>query len=557
MHNHDFTGTSPHLILINGKIATVDSNNSIAEAIGIFGNLISHVGTTQELLKTTGPNTKVIDLQGKTVIPGIVDSHNHVYQAGILMEGVMAFGLESIKELQEAVKAKVSETPKGKWIRGGGWIESQFAENRMPNRWDLDEVAPDHPVVLSRLFAMDLCNSKALELAGINKNTPQPQRGTIDKDPKTGEPTGILRNGAQALVSRLIKDDYNSNYNFQELVERRVKTAMNEYLQYGITTVLDPGVSVPVMRGYQNLYKKGELPIRLQMMPEAYGLAAISSNKSDPNETEKFMDYLGINDPFGNEWFSIGPLKFAVDGGVGSKTALMYEPWIDGTKSNIPLRLDFEEMEKLFHKAQELGWSIGIHTCGDKAQDIVLEAFKKVIDRYPRNDVRHNIIHGYFPTDRALEIMKEYNIAGSLQPGFMYVEGDLYWDVLNQEQIEYFTPIKTYLNNKITVACNSDMISAHYNPFYGMYSAVARKTSQGKSLGAREKISREEMLRLFTINSAYLTFEENTKGSIEAGKLADIAVLSHDLLTCPESDILKTDVNMTIIDGKIVHSNIN
>ncbi len=531
MQSVDFTATSPHIILINGKIITADNNNSVTDAVGIFGNLISHVGTTEKLLKTTGPNTKVIDLQGSTVIPGIVDSHNHVYQASILMEGVMAFGLTSIEELKEAIAAKAKKTPSGQWIRGGGWIESQFQENRMPTRWDLDEAAPHHPVVLSRLFAMDVCNSKALEIAGIDENTAQPKRGTIEKDEQTGEPTGILKNGAQHLITKHINEQ--SEEAFVDQVHRRTKLAMEEYLRHGITTVLDPGVSVPVMRGYQQLYKSGELPLRLHMMPEAYGLAAISSGKSDPHQTDQLLDNLGLNAPFGNEWFSVGALKFAVDGGVGSKTALMHEPWVDGSHSEVPLRLEFNEMERLFHKAQELGWSIGIHTCGDKAQDKVLEVFKKVIEKNPREDTRHNIIHGYFPTDRALEIMRDYNIAGSLQPGFMYVEGDLYWDALREDQIEYFTPIKTYLDNNIKVACNSDMISAHYNPFYGMYSAVARKTSQGKSLGDDEKISRMQMLRSFTIDSAYLTFEDHIKGSIEPGKLADMAVISNDILTCP------------------------
>ncbi len=544
-------GIQPELIFKNGKILTVDDKNSVVQAVGIRENKFCAVGSNDDVLATAGPETKIVDLQGKTAIPGIIDSHNHIHSAGTLMEGIMLFGIDSLEGLKEVIAKKAAETPKGEWIIGGGWIESQFKEYRMPNRWDLDEAAPDHPVVLNRLFARSSVNSKALELAGINKDTPDPKRGTMDRDPKTGEPTGIFRDGAQSMVTKAMPEGEIED--LQASMERRIKLAMNEYVRWGITSVLDPGVNVPLMRAYQSVYMKGELPLRVNMMPEAYGLAAIWSDKCSPVETEGILDYIGIRSPFGDPWLSIGALKFAMDGGIGSKTAMMNGPWVDGTTSDIPLRLDLDVMRDLFMKANRLGWSIGIHTCGDRAQDIAVEAFDKAISAHPREGMRHNIIHGYLPTKYSLELMKKHNIAVSVQPGFMYVEGDIYWDALTQEQIEYFKPIKTYLDYGIKVAANSDMTSAHYDPFFGMYSVVARKTSQGRSLGDAEKVSREEMLRLFTINGAYLTFEEEIKGSIEAGKLADMAVLSDDILTCPEEEIKDLTVDMTIIDGKIVY----
>lgn len=543
-------GVQPDTIFRNGKILTVDAKNSTAQAVGIFGNKFSSVGANDAVMATAGPETKVIDLQGKTVIPGIVDSHNHIYSAGTLMEGIMLFGIDTIDGVKQIIADKVKDAAPGEWIIGGGWIESQFKEYRVPNRWDLDEVAPDNPVILHRLFACCVCNSKALAAAGVSRDT-KPRRGSMDTDPATGEPTGVFRNGAQSLITNHIPQGDIEDLN--ELMERRIKLAMNEYVRWGITSVLDPGVSVPLMRAYHNVYAKGELPLRVNMMPEAYGLAAVSSDKCDPSETEGILKYIGIHSPFGDNWLSIGALKFAMDGGIGSKTAMMNGPWVDGTVSDIPLRLDLDVMSDLFFQANRLGWSIGIHTCGDRAQDIALAAFKKAIDAHPRDDVRHNIIHGYLPTKSALEIMRDYNIALSMQPGFMYVEGDIYWDALTEEQIHYFKPAKTYLDYGIKVAANSDMTSAHYDPFFGMYATVARKTSQGRSLGDAEKISRKEMLRLFTVNGAYLTFEEEIKGSIEAGKLADLAVLSDDIMTVPEEKIKDLTVELTVIDGKTVY----
>ncbi|MGI5840393.1 MAG: amidohydrolase [bacterium] len=550
MTKNFLSGVRPDTVFRNGKILTVDADNTVAQAVGIFGNQFCSVGDEAAVLAAAGPETKVIDLRGKTVIPGIIDSHNHIYSAGTLMEGIMLFGIDTIDGVKQVIADKVREVAPGEWIIGGGWIESQFKEYRMPNRWDLDEVAPDNPVVLHRLFATSVCNSKALELAGVDKNT-RPKRGTMDTDPATGEPTGIFSNGAQILITSHIPQGDIEDLN--ALMERRIKLAMNEYVRWGITSVIDPGVSVPLMRAYHNVYQKGELPLRVNMMPEAYGLAAISSDICDPAGTEGILDYIGIHSPFGDNWLSIGALKFAMDGGIGSKTAMMNGPWVDGTVSDIPLRLDLDVMSDLFFRSHRLGWSIGIHTCGDRAQDIALAAFVKAIAAHPRDDVRHNIIHGYLPTKSALEIMRDNNIAVSVQPGFMYVEGDIYWDALREEQIHYFKPLRTYLDYGIKVAANSDMTSAHYDPFFGMYATVARKTSQGRSLGDAEKISREEMLRLFTINGAYLTFEDTIKGSIEVGKLADMAVLSDDIMTVPEEKIKDLTIEKTVIDGNIVY----
>ncbi len=547
---HDSGRRRADVIMTNGKFLTVDEKNRIVDAVAIGDGSFLAVGSREEILTWADEHTRIMDVNGRTVIPGVFDSHNHVLPAGKLLDGVMLFGAESLDELKERLAEKVRVTPRGQWIQGGGWIESQFAENRMPSRWDLDEVAPDHPVILDRLFARSVVNSKALQLAGIDRRTPNPARGIIDRDLKTGEPTGILRNGAWSLVEAVMPQKPH-----EEILadtEYFLNLAMQEYLRWGITSIIDPGIDVPTMRAYRKMHKERSLLLRINMMPECYGMQDYGTD-----EVDGILKYIGIDSGFGDLWLGLGALKMAIDGGVGSKTAMMYDPWIDGTHSRGNPRFNAEVLNDLVLRAHRMGWSVGIHTCGDEAQDIAVDAFVKAQEQYPRNDVRHNIVHGYLPTPDALKKMRDYGIGVSLQPGFMFIEGDIYFDVLDQPRIEHFKPLRTYLDTGIHVAANSDMTSAHYNPFVGMYAAVARKTSQGKSLGDGEKISREEMLRLFTRNGAWLAFRESKVGSMEPGKVADLAVLSDDIYTCPEDAIMDIQVVMTMVDGKVVHEKLD
>ncbi len=534
------------LIFHNGQILTMNDDNRIVQAVAVTGNRIAAVGGNDEILALANEQTELVDLKGKTVIPGIVDSHNHIIEAGHMMAGVLLFGAQTIGEMQARVAAKAAAVPKDEWIEGAGWIESQFAEYRLPTRWDLDHVAPDHPVILHRLFAMSVANSRALQLAGIDRSTPDPERGQIDRDPSTGEPTGVLRNGAQNLVRKIMPRRQVAEA--VALDEEAVKRATHEYVKYGITTIIDPGVTPLGMRAYQNVRRQGELPVRVSMMPAWHGLY-ITQGK----DLDGLVPNTGFTSGFGDERLNVGALKMAIDGGLGSKTAMLNKPYKDGHVSSIPLRLDIGKLEDYFREGHHAGWSIGIHCCGDLAQDIALRTFDKVMGELDQPHVRHNIIHGYLPTEESLEIMARRGIAVSVQPGFIYVEGDIYFDQVEEERLHHYKPLKTYLERGILVAANSDMTSAHYNPFLGMYSVVARKTSQGRSLGTAECLDRMTMLRLFTINGAYLAFLEDKVGSLEVGKLADLAVLSDDILTVPDEQIKDLRVEMTVIDGEVVH----
>jgi hypothetical protein len=536
------------LILYNGKIHTVDKQDTIVEAVAIHNNQIICTGSLEQVKKFQTNETKMIDLKSHTAIPGIVDSHNHTGAAGTLLKGVMLFDAKNIKEMQNKVAERVHQTAPGKWILGGGWIESQFKEYREPNRWDLDEVAPDNPVVLSRLFGAIVVNSKALELAGINKNTPNPWRGKIVRL-KDGTPTGVLYNEAGNLIRNAMPSD-EAGMTVQSAQEDILR-ALKEYENYGITTIVDPGVTTLRRYAYQNLYERGKLNIRINMMPVYNGLYAAQGSDLTP-----MVENMGVVNGFGNDWLNLGALKMAIDGGLGSKTALMNEPYLDGTQSDIPLRLDIDKLPDYFKTAQENFWSVGIHCCGDKAQDIAVQTFADVISKNPNPLARHNVIHGYFPTEKSIDLMQKHNIAVSVQPGFIYVEGDIYFDVIPEDKVYTFKPLRTYIDAGILVAANSDMTSAHYNPFLVMYSAIARKTSQGRSLGNNEKVTRQEMIRLYTLNGAKLAFMEDKVGSIEESKLADIIVLDKDILEIDEEDIKDIKVLCNITDGRIVFNNI-
>jgi len=535
-----------HVALVNGKIYTAREDEATVEAILIENRYIRATGETAEIMQMADSKNLVIDLKGKTVVPSFVDSHNHVLSAASLLQGVNCFGLRSIEELKTAVSKKASELGPGEWIVGGGWIESQFKEHRMPTRWDLDEAAPKNPVYLSRLFGMSVVNSLALEKAKITKGF-RPSSGRVDLD-DSGEPTGILREGAQGIVKRLVRPRADTKSR-QEALERQILLALTEYLKYGITAVLDPGVNAEVMKAYASLWTKNELPIRVTAMPAWHGISAISGEYFVLPVVEA-----GLQPGLGDSWFKIGNLKMAIDGGLGSKTALMHFPFKDWTRATVPLRLDPNKLGAYIKEAHDAGWGVGIHCCGDLAQDMVLSHMVDVLKgRKALPHQRYHIVHGYFPTEYALRIMSEYDIPVSAQPGFIYVEGDIYPEVIDESWLSRYKPLKTYMERGIKVIINSDVSSAPFDPFVVLYGAVARKTKRGLDFGCEEALSSRQAIRCFSANGAFLAYREQECGTVEEGKLADLAVLDRDIFDGSPDDLLKAKVEATILDGEFVY----
>ena len=540
----------PNIIIYNAVLHTIDKDDTIKQAIAISENRILATGTNEEILKLAYEDTKIIDAENKSVMPGIIDSHNHMWECGMLMEGIVTFGIESIEELKSIVKEKLSVMKKGEWLQGGGWIESQFREKRMPNKYDLDEISSENPVVLERIFSTCVANSCALKLAGIDKNTKDPEGGTIGRDAETGEPNGLLYRTAKQLVRNVMPTAFGENiFGTGNEIERVIKNAMLDYITYGITSVVEPGVNPSMIRAYQNLKEKKMLKIRTNLMPNWHGFAI----NEDSDFSDRLIDEYGLYTGFGDDWLRIGGLKMAIDGGLTSKTALKSWPYLgEDEVKEVPLRMDLKKLKGWVKQAHDSGWSVGIHVMGDIA---IEEAVNAIYEAYQANPVirRHQIIHSYYPTKDSLKKMKEAKMIAAIQPAFIYNEADGYPTLLPKDKQESFLPIRSYLDSGVIVASSTDMPSAHHNPFWGLYSAKTRKGIQGYQLGTKESITVEEMLRTMTINGAYLTGEEEIKGSLEVGKLADVIIVDRDILKTEDEELKDIRVIITIINGEIVY----
>jgi predicted amidohydrolase YtcJ len=548
---------SPDTILFNGQIFTLDDAATVAQAMAFKDSRIVAVGGNAKVRALAGDHTQHIDLRRRCAIPGIFDSHNHLLDVGAKLTDIRLDECQSPEEMMELVRQRAEDTPPGEWIVGQGWNEGNWG-GRLPTRHDIDPATSEHPVVLMRFFNIDVVNSYALRLAGIDRHTPDPQGGKVERDPLAssgqaagGEPNGLLRASAKNLVRHLVPQPT------QKQMKQSLRLACREMHRFGITSVVEPGLYPREMRAYQSLYQDGGLSLRVNLMPSWHGF--------HDDENEEALDHrareLGIYSGLGDEWLRIGGLKMAIDGGTTSHTAYMYEPYEGDTGLVAFNRLELDALYRYFRTAQELGWDVGIHCCGDHAQDMAVDTFARVARELPRpfgglragSDARHNIIHGYFPTPRALDQMAEHDIAVVLQPTFIYWEGDLLLRDVGQRRAHNYKPARTYLDHGIVVTASSDVTSTvSANPFIALYALVTRKNKLGQRIAPQEAISREEALRAYTVSGTWLTREERLKGSLEVGKLADMAVLDRDYFSVPEEEIKDIQVEMTIVGGDVL-----
>jgi predicted amidohydrolase YtcJ len=533
---------SPDLILSNGRFYTLDTDSSTAEAVAVKDGRIVAVGSGAQVEALAGPGTKQLDVKGQAVIPGIFDSHNHFLEVGAKLSMIRLDECESQQEMMELVRERAKVTPPGEWIIGQGWNEGMFADGQLPTRQDIDPATSEHPVILMRFFNTDVINSHALNLAGITRDTPDPEGGKIERD-AGGEPNGLLRASAKTRVRPLLPKP-----TLDEL-KSYLRLACTEMHRFGITSVVEPGLRPEEIRAYQSFYQDGDLSVRMNLMPSWWGF--------HDDEQGDHLDYrageLGIYSGLGDEWLRIGALKMAIDGGTTPHTAFMYEPYEGDTELVAFNRIPLDALRRYFRTAQELGWDVGIHCCGDHAQDMAVDTFARVAREIPFPDARHNIIHAYFPTPQALDQMAEYNIAAVLQPTFIYWEGDLLFRDVGEQRAKNYKPVRKYLDRGVVVTSSSDVTSTvSANPFVSLYALVTRKNRLGQEIAPHEAVSREEALRTFTLGGTWLTREEAIKGSIEVGKLADMAVLDRDYFSVPEEEIKDIQVDMTIVDGQVV-----
>jgi len=533
------------LLLLNGKVITVDSEFNIVEAVAVKDSKIIATGTTPEIEGLQGEGTEVIDLKGKTVLPGLIDSHLHVVSTGMLLSQINCRTppMSSISDILTAVKEAADKAEPGEWILGRGWDQVKLSDHRNPTRWDLDKVSSENPVWLTRTCGhIGVCNSLALEIGGVSKDTPQPLGGNIEKD-EGGEPTGLLEEGpAMNIVRKHIPPT-----SFEDTV-KAIKLASKAFSEAGLTGVVDAGIDSKTMRAYQRAADDGELNVRVNMM-----LHGKLGDETAEESVARISDF-PLSTGYGNDLLRFLGLKLLIDGGIGGRTALLREPYEDQEDNKGILIMPTEDLQKRVDAGNLAGMNIGIHCAGGGAMDIVLNAFEETNKKKPIKGRRFSIIHAYQPTEENFETCRRLGIVVASQPSFLYYLGDSYHENVGDDRSKWLKPHRAWIDKGIEVASGTDSPVTPYPPFPSLWASIARKTEVlGTQMGTKQKVTRDEAIRMYTIKGAYYTFEENIKGSIEPGKMADMIVLDRDILTCPEDEIKDTKTLKTILGGKTVY----
>lgn len=522
-----------------------------AEAVAMKDGEILAVGASGAIVELAGPATVVRNLGGRRVIPGINDTHNHLMSMGNVLAEVQLYDARSIDDIKERVAAWVAASPPGTWITGRGWDESLLRDGRFPNRHDLDDVAPNNPVVLDRVWNMLLANTAALNAADVGRHTPDPPSdqlyaGRIVRD-ANGDPTGVFRDRAKRLIQDAVP--------LPTVADREgfIRTACAEYNRLGITSAAEPGLFPEQVRAFQNVRRAGDLSVRVSLCLGGWGFGTTN----DEETVERRIDDTGVYTGFGDRWLRMDAVKFMPDGGVGDRTALMFEAYENEPDNVGQFVVSERDLFRNVAWCHERGWSVDCHACGDRMIELVARAYAAAQRDRPDHTIRHRIHHAYLPTTTALKLMREYRIPALATIPFIHHLGESFVTSLGERRASRIMPLRTYLDAGIPLALGSDAPVTTHNPFVGIYSAVTRKTVYGRQLGSEECISREEALRAYTLDAAWVTFEDDIKGSISPGKLADLAVLDRDILTAPEEEIRDATSVLTLAGGRAVHDRLD
>ena len=527
--------SAPDTVLVNGHVVTVDQRFSIAQAIAIANGRFTAVGTDADIRKLAGPSTKVIDLGGQTVIPGLADDHLHDAGGG---PGVDLSRARSMADVLVAVAARVKQSPPGAVVvSNSDWHEAQLKEHRLPLRTDLDAVAPNNPVVLVRGGHEYILNSAALRKWNISQGTPQVAGGRITRG-VDGELNGELVDRAKSLVQLPPAPALTIDGLIQQ--HRELNAA-------GLTSIRYPGAPPEQYRLLEEMARRGILTIRVSQLLR-YPTA------DDASKMRAAIAASGLTPDQGDEWVRIGGMKLAVDGGFegGWMREPYEEPWGEhGTFRGVNT-MQAASFTDVVKELNRLGWRVSTHAVGDAAIDEVLGGYEAANTERSIGGKRWTIEHGFIPRDDQFPRMKALGLVISAQD-HLYLAGPSLVNYWGPKRAAWTTPMRTYLDRGFIVAGGTDSPVVPYPPLWVIYHFVTRDTISGGVLGADQKLSRQEALRVATINNAYVTFEERTKGSIEPGKLADLVVLPEDILTCPEKHIETMRVSLTMVGGRVVY----
>ena len=528
------------LIITNANVYTVDKNHPRAEAIAVIGDRIVAVGTSADIDAWRGASTKVIDAGGKLMLPGFNDSHVHFISGGLQLDSIDLRGATGPDDFAKKLADRAKITPKGEWITGGDWDEEKWSPPQLPTRQMIDAVTPDNPVSVNRYDGHEvLVNSVALKLAGITAQTPNPPGGEIVKD-KDGNPTGILKDAAQSLVDSKIPPISH---------ERRVraaKRALGHAARLGVTSVQAMSAEYDDIRVFGELLDRGELTARIYVAPP------LSSWK---NEAQ-----VGLRYAWGSSYLRVGAMKAFADGSLGSTTAYFFKPFTDAPNTRGLLSDEMQPLSKMrdrMMRADTNDLQLCVHAIGDNAISIVLDLFNDVTKAHGAKDRRFRIEHAQHIAPKDFDRFASLNVVASMQPYHAIDDGRWAERRIGPERIKTTYAFRTLLDHGVRLAFGTDWTVAPLDPMKTLYAAVTRATLDGKNPNGwvpEQKIKLSEAVEAYTMGSAYAEFQEQEKGSITVGKLADVVLLSDDIFQIEPAKIGDVQVDMTMVGGKVVWS---
>jgi len=539
-----YEGPPADFVIKNAKIVTIDKDNPRAEAVAVIGEFIIAVTSNKKIEQYIEEGkTRVIDAQGRLVVPGFNDAHIHFLSGGQSMMNLDFRYVHDVKTIQKMVAERVKESKPGELIRGGGWEHETFPDKKWPTKEILDEVAPNNPVMLSRADGHSVwVNSYVIKMSGITKDTPDPPNGTIVKDPVTGEPTGIFKEGAQGLLKarssvRLTPEEIAARS------DRALELALEAARKTGVTSIqqLNGGYEQ-----FQRFKDEGRLTLRV-----TFNMAL-----PDNEERLKNLDELRQRFPQKDNWIRFGYLKAFMDGTLGSGTALMFEPFDDDPNtSGLPM-MPYEEIERKVLAADAMGFQIGIHAIGTKANNWILNAYEKAQQVNGKRDSRHRSEHAQILILSDIPRFAELGVIASMQPTHCITDKRFAEKRIGLERCKGAYAWQRLLNAGVHVAFGTDWSVEPIDPLEGLYASVTRKDRAGEPGDGwfpDQKLSMEKAIELYTLGSAYAEFMEHRKGMIKKDYLADMVIFNNDLMTIPHDQIMPSKVDYTIVGGKVVY----
>ena len=535
----------PDTIFLNAKVITADSRFSLAEAVAIKGDRFVAVGKSKDIEALADHETKIIDLKGRTVLPGLIDTHAHVEYAGRLSLFIDFGGVSNVEEAVARIASQAARTPKGKWIQCNAWHPaSQLAEKRFLTRQELDRAAPDHPVCLS-ISHFTMANTMAMALAGITKDTPDPIGGIIHRD-ATGEPNGVLEEAAERLVCDRLPD-----WTPDELADQ-VQAAMAYFNSFGITSAISAAANPATLRAHQRVLERGGATLRVSAM---YSPTGGINPDLNVDELETLLSRIGIFSGFGNEWLSFSGLKLQIDGGMTLRTAAMREGYPHDPNYHGTVVIEPAKFNAFVAAANRYGWRVGVHAVGDAAIDAVLDGFSLANEEKSIKNRRFIVIHGSLMRADQMERAKHLGVRVDAQSAFLWGKAPAIAKYLGKETADRVFPMRTMIDvmGLEMIGQGTDFPFNDLNPFVNMYIMISRKDQTGTIYGYDEAITREEAIRLYTSAASRYSFSEEKTGSIEPGKLADLVVLSDDILEAPVEALQHITAVRTVVGGSTVY----